>query len=194
MGKETLRDLLQLYSYANSSEVVVGWYATQLLDASSHFDEKSYLLQDFFASESEDPIHLLLDIKNECQFKAFRCIALDEDEQEEKVIADFKELRVETVATSLATSFLITRKNGESTINRAVEEYQSNLSAVKAKLRDGTLDEASKKEIEDILSNCPDTTSAQFAQNFNKSLHDLLMVSYLANLTKAQLKLAEKIN
>lgn len=50
------------------------------------------------------------------------------------------------------------------------------------------------RQIADTLATVPRIRPAQFDQIFHDSLQDLLMVTYLSNLTRTQLTIAEKLN
>jgi len=45
----------------------------------------------------------------------------------------------------------------------------------------------------EIVSSVPKIDKANFEQSFNNSVQDLLMVVYLANMTRAQLGIAERL-
>ena len=53
--------------------------------------------------------------------------------------------------------------------------------------------EASGREIAETLAAVPQVDPAVFEKAFSSSLQDVLLVAYLANLTQAQMKLAERI-
>lgn len=61
---------------------------------------------------------------------------------------------------------------------------------------DGTVapDAAKGRQIADTLATVPRLRPEIFDQLFHNSLQDLLMVTYLSNLTRTQLELAEKLN
>jgi hypothetical protein len=54
-------------------------------------------------------------------------------------------------------------------------------------------DEATGRAIAEALAAVPLVDAAAFERTFTAGLQNLLMVTYLANLTQAQVKLAEKI-
>ncbi len=56
-----------------------------------------------------------------------------------------------------------------------------------------TGDEAIGRAIADTLAAVPSMESESFERSLNRSVQDLLMVTYLANITIAQLKVAERI-
>ena len=55
-------------------------------------------------------------------------------------------------------------------------------------------DEAVGRAITDTLAAVPPFDAEAFKRTFGRTVQDLLMVTYLANLTQAQIKLAEKIS
>lgn len=55
-------------------------------------------------------------------------------------------------------------------------------------------DDAVGNEIADTLSSIPRIRAEVFDKMFNESMQDLLMVSYLSNITRTQLKIADKLN
>lgn len=68
-------------------------------------------------------------------------------------------------------------------------EYVGNV--VSGKL---TADDAVGNEIADTLSSIPRIRPEVFDKMFNESMQDMLMVSYLSNITRTQLKIADKLN
>ena len=55
-------------------------------------------------------------------------------------------------------------------------------------------DDDTGRQIADTLASVPRIRPEVFDKVFNDNLQDLLMVSYLASLTKSQLKIAERLN
>jgi translation initiation factor 3 subunit F len=55
-------------------------------------------------------------------------------------------------------------------------------------------DDETGRRIADTLASVPHLRAADFERTFNNNLQDLLMVAYLASLTKAQLAIAERLN
>ena len=47
--------------------------------------------------------------------------------------------------------------------------------------------------LQDVVASAPRMPSVQFDQMFNSQVQDMLVVVYLANLTRTQLALAEKL-
>jgi translation initiation factor 3 subunit F len=61
---------------------------------------------------------------------------------------------------------------------------------------DGSIspDDEVGRDISETLSSVPRIRPEVFDKMFNDSLQDLLMVTYLSNITKTQLLIAEKLN
>merc|ERR1739844_754496 len=55
-------------------------------------------------------------------------------------------------------------------------------------------DDAIGRQIADTLSNVPRIRPEMFDKMFNDSLQDLLMVTYLSNITRTQVTISEKLN
>jgi len=55
-------------------------------------------------------------------------------------------------------------------------------------------DDAVGRQIADTLASIPRIRPEVFDRMFNDSLQDLLMVTYLSNITRTQLTIAEKLN
>lgn len=190
VGKDIMKELLYLHKQTNSAEKVVGWYATRQKECD--FDEKISLLQDFFETEGKNPLHLQVDLFGDMKVRAFSCKSIEE--KKEVVVADFDEVKVETVVDELTKSFLCLDSEHKSTLSSAIDSLDTSVSKAKEMLKSNEVDMITKKEIQNILAKMPSSDEQEFAQSFNKGLHDLLMVSYLTNLTKAQLAISEKLS
>ena len=55
----------------NPKETIVGWYATSMEGGAMIVDSSS-LIHDFYASECEDPIHLVVDTVSVPQYRTAR--------------------------------------------------------------------------------------------------------------------------
>lgn len=64
------------------------------------------------------------------------------------------------------------------------------------KVVDGSIspDDDVGRNISEVLNSVPRIRPEVFDKMFNDSLQDLLMVTYLSNITKTQLTIAEKLN
>ena len=57
----------------------------------------------------------------------------------------------------------------------------------------GSTDPAILRLLQDVVASAPRMPAVQFNQMFNSQVQDMLVVVYLANLTRTQLALAEKL-
>lgn len=248
VGKEVMRQVLDLQKQVNSQEDLVGWYSTTTAVPSransqeeEEMDEKTCLLHDFFGEEKADPLHLLVDMNPreatnyEITVKAYLCDLLslslkdsqggegdDEGEREEeaaRLVACFREIAVETKTSTIEKQVLYqmckqkketeagSQKNlrkllRNSAFQQGAEESLEELVQLIGRVSDylskggpdGKVDPHVVAKLSQLLNQLPKVDPAEFAKSYNKSLHDLLMVAYLSNLTRAQLAVAEKIN
>merc|ERR1711983_279342 len=75
-------------------------------------------------------------------------------------------------------------------------EMLDNASAYVGQVVEGSVEPDVKigRQLADTLSSIPAIRKDLFDKVFNDTLQDLMMVSYLSNLTRTQLSIAEKLN
>ena len=198
IGKDVHKQLSALHLKANSSEVVVGWFSATS-NTSRSIDPWSVLIQDFYASECADPVHLVVALSPESiSVNAYRCIALSLDN--EPLAAEFRPLPLATVASEperIGMAALFKSDTPESVIGSAdkllgllekVSQYADDV--VEGKI---TPNHEVGKKLAEALATVPSISQKDFATAFNNALQDLLMVVYLTSLTRAQLQIAEKL-
>ncbi len=88
---------------------------------------------------------------------------------------------------------------GESNLKHSMEKLLSMLETASEyieKVVDGKAeaDDAIGRQIADTLSSVPRIRPEMFDKMYNDSLQDLLMVTYLSNITRTQLSISEKLN
>jgi translation initiation factor 3 subunit F len=177
--------------------------------------ETSSLIHEFYSDESEegDPIHLVVDtrlLENSIPIRAYRCTPVT-------VLGDsvanmFQELSLKLTSSEsesiclhqmLADSSLgITNdKNGskEEPLLVSMEKLYALLETA-SEYVDGVVagttppDAEIGRQIADSLDAVPRMSPEGFDTLFNDSLQDLLMVTYLSNITRTQLSIAKKLN
>jgi len=86
-------------------------------------------------------------------------------------------------------------KNLQASMEKLLEMLET-ASEYTAAVVDGKMeaDDAVGRQISDTLSNIPRIRPELFEKMFNDSLQDLLMVTYLSNITRTQLTISEKLN
>lgn len=191
--------------------------------SSSLIMDTSSLIHEFYAGECEegDPIHLVVDTRLETDaisIRAFRSTPVIV--QGEPLANLFHELRLslnstepETICLNqmvLAQNGNQTQPTGESSDGVTNGDDSLALQVSMEKLH-GLLDAALQyvdsvvegkvapdpevgRQISDSLASVPRVRPEIFDQLFHDSLQDLLMVTYLSNITRTQLAIAEKLN
>lgn len=221
IGKDFNKQMLALHMRANRKEVVVGWYASAGLgdDGASPADlvaDTSSLIHDFYAGETDegDPVHLVVDtrlLSDTIQARAFKSTPVTL--QGEPLANLFHELKL-TMASSEAETICLQEmvkssdgnEEADATTTDNIEPLQASMEKLVALLDtaltyvdsvvDGKVspDAELGRQIADALATVPRVRPEVFDQLFNDSLQDLLMVTYLSNITKTQMAVAEKLN
>ncbi|KAL7525809.1 hypothetical protein ACHAXR_003167 [Thalassiosira sp. AJA248-18] len=223
IGKDFNRQMLALHLRANPRETVVGWYATALPDENDPTNngeckciaDTSSLIHEFYAGECEDdPIHLVVDTSlktDDVAIRAYKSIPVSV--KGEPLANMFHEIRL-AVKSSESERICIDRMIGSSSTSEGAspdtkdESLALQISMEKLlamletcseyvdKVVDGTIvpDDEVGRDISETLNSVPRIRPEVFDKMFNDSLQDLLMVTYLSNITKTQLTIAEKLN
>jgi translation initiation factor 3 subunit F len=202
IGKEIHKQLRALHQKSSPNEVVVGWYSCSSTEQAGVINAKTVLIQEFYASECRDPIHLSISIDPRAvAVRAYRCIPLSLDGVE-PVAAEFRPLPLSTLASEPervgigamfvaggAEPLALEASAGE--LVRMLDLVANYAEAV------GEGKAEAKQEVGQrlgaMLAAIPSLAPGDFATWFNNSLQDMLMVVYLSNLTRAQLQVAEKL-
>lgn len=218
IGKDFNRQMLSLHLRANPRETVVGWYATALPDEAtgeSHcIADTSSLIHEFYAGEcDDDPIHLVVDTALKADAIALRAYKSTPVVIKGEPLANmFHEIRL-SVRSSEAERICVDRMIGATDSPDGADPTQDEGEALRVsmekllamletcseyvdKVVDGSVpaDDALGMDISECLSSIPRIRPEAFDKMFNDSLQDLLMVTYLSNITKTQLTIAEKLN
>jgi len=206
------RNMYALHLKANPKETIVGWYAT-----GSEITEHSVFIQnDFYWQEMglshASPIHVIVDTNltgGTMDIKAFTSsnvafagAKLGAQFQPAKLELDYVEAeRIGVDVLSRAKAEGSTASNVLSDIGN-LEVEVSKLSKIidtiaeyvdKVVKGEITADNNVGRFLMSSLGMLQKLDVAAFEKMFNNSLQDLLMVTYLSNLTRAQLALAERL-
>jgi len=200
------QSMLTLHSTVSPHEQVIGWYATS-------FNNHSVLLHDFYWKEmNRSPVHLVVDPssleRGNLTVSCYYALPIHIGERG-KLQEHFRPLR-----------YLIKTGQGERTalermiIDKEIPEpsYLSDLDSLERALKSliDLLNSVSSyvrsvvtekrvgdakigRLIEETLALIPTYDNGQFDQILTKGLQDVLMVVYLANLTRTHLLLAEQL-
>eukprot|EP01097_Dermamoeba_algensis_P002109 TRINITY_DN1838_c0_g1_i1.p1 TRINITY_DN1838_c0_g1~~TRINITY_DN1838_c0_g1_i1.p1 ORF type:complete len:352 (-),score=91.74 TRINITY_DN1838_c0_g1_i1:189-1199(-) len=218
IDKDFHKNMLELHQRANPSEIIVGWYAT-----GSDVNESSVLIHDFFWREMQltnqhyPPVHLLvpteLKDQEEMTIRAYVSSPLNLSQASEKPLGVyFQPLQFEFVtfeAERFAVDQLIKHKSEEES---QTWELPSDLATLESSIRRllklitdvsnyvdnvvaGTTpgDTQIGRHLMETLALILKVDSNTFEKLFNSNLQDLLMTSYLSNITRTQLILSERL-
>jgi translation initiation factor 3 subunit F len=219
IGKDFNRKMLALHM-RSSKDIVVGWYASAA--GERLVADTSSLIHEFYAGECEDsdPVHLVVDTRllTDClPIKAYQSAPLVV--QGEQLGNIFHELQVSLFSSEAETICLremiesmsissssvddtkVTTEDVPSTsglqvsMERLYHLLDSTLNYVNSVV-DGSvpMDAEKGRQISDTLATIPHVRPEIFDKLFHNSLQDLLMVSYLSNLTRTQLEISQKLN
>ena len=217
IGKDFNKQMLALHLKANRKEQVVGWYASAPLgegeqEGAELIADTSSLIHDFYAGETEegDPIHLVVDTtlkEDAVSVRAYRSTPVTV--QSEPLANLFHELRL-TMETTEPEAICLNKMvmggkmedktaEGEEPLLVSMEklftllETASNYvdAVVEGKI---SPDAELGRQIANTLATIPRIRPEVFDKLFNDSLQDLLMVTYLSNITRTQMSIAERLN
>jgi translation initiation factor 3 subunit F len=197
-------NMLTLHQKASPKEMLVGWYATGV-----EIDEVSTILHEFYANETTTPILLTVDTtltNNTMAIKAFTSTNITFGEK--SVGYQFLPLpcEIRTLDTDkIGVDVLIKAKNNPKLVVSSLENIETSVEKLISLI--DTIYEYVNKVLEGKV--VPSNNIGRFLAGavaalpkfdrdtmdkiFNANLQDLLMVVYLANLTRTQLSLAEKL-
>jgi translation initiation factor 3 subunit F len=218
IGKDFNKQMLSLHLRANRKEQVVGWYASAAVADDSAagtpdlIADTSSLIHEFYAGESEegDPIHLVVDTRlkdDSISVRAFRSTPVMV--QGEPLANLFHELNLTMESTepeAICLAKMVSEGGSGSDEATSVEpllvsmEKLYNLLETASNYVDSVVegkiapDAELGRQVADTLATVPRIRPEVFDKLFNDSLQDLLMVTYLSNITKTQLSIAEKLN
>jgi len=207
--------MLELHHKVNPKESVVGWYAT-----GSDINETTVFIHDFFAKETSNqgvgvtsypPIHLTLDTNltnYTMSIKAYISssitigeksfgtqflptpVEVQTSETERIAIDSLRKAKLGSGITPLVSDL----QGLEASIRKVLELLDNIAEYVNNVLADKTNgDNNIGRFLVDAISALPRLESSTLEKMFNNGLQDLLLVVYLANLTRTQLQLAEKL-
>lgn len=205
------RTMFELYQKVNPNEKIVGWYATGF-----EVTEHSTLIHDFYSRETDNPIHLCLDTllrDNKMAINAFVRAPMGVPDETvgfifspikcELMIYEADRVGLDVLARTLTTDV---RTDGKVNLLSDLEQVSAAITTLQ-KLIAESLDYVDKvlsgekkgdpeigRYLLDTVSAVPKVDASSFEKMFHNTLQDLLMVTYLANLTRTQVAIQEKLN
>ncbi|CAN0286380.1 eukaryotic translation initiation factor 3 subunit F [Petromyzon marinus] len=204
---EFAKNMYELHKKVTPNEQIVGWYATGY-DITEH----SVLIHEYYSRETQNPIHLTIDTTlrgGNMSIKAYVSASMGAPGKTMGVMFTPLSVKYEYYDPERIGVEIIqrTRSNNKRTVSMTSELTQ--VGAAAAQIQDMLT--LVLQYVEDVLSGkvVPDNTVGRFLMDLvnkvpklapedfeamiNSNINDLLMVTYLSNLTKAQLALNEKL-
>lgn len=202
--------MLQLHQRVHPKHRVIGWYST-----GEEINDSSMLFHDFYGQDVERPVHLLLDLglgERRMSCKAYVSVELSLGST--KLGTVFEDIKLSVVNSEsdqigIDTLLKVSADGGAGAAGgAALSDVDSMELTVKKLLRtlEGVMEHVEKvtqqKEpvnasvvrlLQDLVASAPRLPTSSFDKMFNAQVQDMLAVVYLANLTRTQLALAEKL-
>ncbi|KAK3100387.1 hypothetical protein FSP39_019123 [Pinctada imbricata] len=204
---EYARNMYELHKKVNASEVIVGWYST-----GSEVSEHSVLIHEYYAREAKNPVHLTVDTSlkgSKMDIKGYVSAHIGVPGKTvgcmfTPIQVDITTYEPEKVGVDIVQQG---KYNPKRTVNmlsdltqveKACSMLQDKLTLVLEYIDDvlaGKVpaDNTTGRFLTDLVSNVPQIDAQEFDDMLNSNMKDLLMVVYLANLTRTQLALNEKL-
>jgi len=204
---EYARNMFELHKKVNSRETIVGWFSTGW-EVSVH----SVLIHDYYSRECKNPVHLAVDTfvrGGKMAIKAYHSTSIGvpgrtvgtmfTPVQVETVTYDPEQVGVETLQKGKYNPKRIVQLNSDlkkvETSSKWLREMLAHVTQYVDDVLAGKIvsDNATGRFLLDLVTSVPQIEPAKFEEMLNSNMKDLLMVVYLANLTKTQLALNEKL-
>ncbi|MCI4393462.1 hypothetical protein PGIGA_G00157580 [Pangasianodon gigas] len=204
---EFAKNMYELHKKVSPSEVIIGWYATGY-DITEH----SVLIHEYYSREAQNPIHLTVDTalqSNKMNIRAYVSAQMGVPGKTlgvmftpltvKYVYYDTERIGVDLLQRTRASP---SRTNGLtsdlSQVASSAGRIQEMLTIVLAYIEDvlsGKVmaDNSVGRYLMDLVNKVPKISAEDFESMLNSNINDLLMVTYLANLTQAQIALNEKL-
>ncbi|CAL1539987.1 unnamed protein product [Lymnaea stagnalis] len=205
---EYARNMYELHRKVNSNENIVGWFST-----GSEVSVHSVLIHDYYSREVKSPIHLTVDTfvrGGKMGIKAYHSTAIGVPGKTTGTM--FTPVQVETTSYDPEQVGVEILQKGKYNPKRIVQ-LKSDLRQIENSshwLKDNLLhviqfvddvlagkipsDNVTGRFLLDLVTGVPHIEPDKFEDMLNSNMKDLLMVVYLANLTKTQLALNEKLS
>jgi len=209
LATERHATMLSLQQRVLPKQVVVGWYST-----GEQINENTLLINNFYGQNVERPVHLLLDLglgDSRMSTKAyvasgltlgstqlgtaFREIKLSIVNGESDRVGIDNLLKMSTGASGAAAAASGTELDSvESTVKKLLRNLEDVVSYVdKVKNGSQTAEPEVVRLLQQLVAAAPRLPTESFEKMFNTQVQDMLTIGYLANLTRTQLALAEKL-
>ncbi|XP_039215962.1 eukaryotic translation initiation factor 3 subunit F [Crotalus tigris] len=204
---EFAKNMYELHKKVSPSEIILGWYAT-----GHDITEHSVLIHEYYSREAHNPIHLTVDTSlqnGRMSIKAYISTTMGVPGKTMGVMFtpltvkssyyDTERIGVDLVMkTCFSPNRVINLSSDLQQVGIASVQIQDTLSTVLQYAEDVlsgkvTADNTVGRFLMDLVNQVPKISPEDFETMLNSNINDLLMVTYLANLTQSQIALNEKI-
>jgi len=213
VDNEYYQNMLELHNKAHPKETIVGWYAT----GSEITDHTVLIHHDFYAPQVAGPlIHLTVDTDLRKQDRPLGLLALVSSaigvDPTRALVTQFLPVPLEIItfeAERVGVDALMRARDSKhesaaplltdlSTLEISLSKLIEMLDEVSAHVKkimnkEIPSDPRLGRSLTETIAALPKVDSGAFDKMFNNSLQDLLMAVYLANLTRAQLAISERL-
>jgi translation initiation factor 3 subunit F len=203
----------------NKKEVIVGWYTTTTVNGEFIIDNSS-LIHDFYSTEVENPVHLVIDTTLLGDNISARGFVVNQMVVGEDTLANtFQEAKVDLELSEAETTVLYTMIHGQDAASKwSSSEIVTTLPSSTERLENAVTDLSKVfDDVQAYVDNVVDgkiapsrevgiaiaealnafaTQSAQSAaqqSSVQTKVQDLLMISFLSTLTQTQTLISEKL-
>jgi translation initiation factor 3 subunit F len=197
------RTMFELHQRVSPKEIIVGWYST-----GASLSPSDTLIHEFYGREVSNPVLLTVDTQfteERANIKAFVSTLLTLGDRQlaaqfHEVQLDLRLIEAERIGFDLLKKTVVEKlPNDVEGLESTIERLQGMIDTVFRYVEDvveGQVepDNSVGRYLADTLASVPRVATDAFDKLFNDSIQDLLLVLYLANLTRTQLTLAEKLN
>ena len=200
--------MLELHQTVNPREEIVGWYAT-----GTALPVITLRVHDYYGPSCEQPVHLTLDNRavggaltlTTYVSSAVSLAKRSFGSQFREVSMSVMPVAPEAVNDLVATERRVDALTTPSRLSTELDGLKRSLKKLGQMLTDACsyVDKVNAGEIEgdkrigrmlgDAIARIPHHSGADFQKVFTDNIQDMLMVAYLAELTKAQIALSEKL-
>jgi translation initiation factor 3 subunit F len=202
------KDLFDLHQKVNPNEVIVGWFAT-----GPEIADLDVLIHEYYSRECTNPVHVTVDttlVGDKMDMKAYVSVPMGVPGRTggtmfapvplEVVSSDGERVGLEMCSRTKIAPNTMVEVAGD------LDEVVKNVGGLKSLLQiviryvdgvcNGTVaapDTTIGRRFLSLVNGVPKMTPAEFEEMLNNNVKDLLMVIYLAELTKTQLSVSEKL-
>ncbi|CAG0913489.1 unnamed protein product [Notodromas monacha] len=202
------KDLYDLHQKVNPNEVIVGWFAT-----GPEITDLDVLIHEYYSRECANPVHVTVDTTlsaDQMDAKAFVSVPMGVPGRTagtmfapvplEIVSSEGERVGLEVCSRTKIAPNTMVKVSGD------LDEVVSQVSNLEVLLQtviryvdgvvSGTIpnpDNAIGRRFLSLVNGVPKMTPGEFEELLNNNVKDLLMVIYLAQLTKTQLSISEKL-